>query len=40
MILRLEHVAHQLFHLGIVDDLPEEGIIKFVNIAQLWFGTG
>jgi len=36
-ILRLEHVAKQLFHLGIVDDLPEEDILNFVNcLVVVW----
>jgi hypothetical protein len=34
----LEHVTQQLLHLGIADDLPEEGVLNFVDSAQMWFG--
>jgi len=37
-ILRLEHVAQQLLHLGIADDLAEEGLLNLVSVANAEVG--
>ena len=34
MSSRLEHVAQELLHLGVADDLAEEGLLNLVRVAD------